>query len=161
MDFGEEYSRQRTCLNGHVISNHAEYEPVQEFCAKCGVKSITECPRCKGYLRGADNRRAYVSHPKPDAYCVHCGVALPWTESHFNAVREVASYIDGLNDADRRTLEEILPDLASREPTPRTELGIIKMKGLFKKGGSAFLEASNKLLVDVLSEAVKKSLFGA
>jgi len=36
---------------------------------------------------------------------------------------------------------------------------MIKMKALLKKGGPAFLEASNKLLVDVLSEAVKKSLF--
>jgi hypothetical protein len=160
MQFQEQYCEQRTCLNGHVVSNEAEYEPVQEYCHKCGAKVIANCPKCDGLLRGQHKYRSVKPDPKPDAYCVHCGAPLPWTESHVAAVRDIASEIDSLNDTDRKTLGEILPDLVARETTPRTELGIVKMKTLLKKGGATFYEASNKLLVDVLSEAVKKSLFG-
>jgi hypothetical protein len=100
-----------------------------------------------------------VANPKPDPYCVHCGKAFPWTETHLAAVREIADYIDTFNEKDRETLEQILPDLVARESTPKTQLGIVKMKALLKKGGAGFLEATQKVLVDVVSEVVKKSLF--
>ena len=35
-------------------------------------------------------------HPKPDAFCLHCGKALPWTEMHFAAIREIAEYVEPL-----------------------------------------------------------------
>lgn len=66
---------------------------------------------------------------------------------------------DTLNDTDRGELELILPDLVSGQSTPKTQLGIVKMKILMKKGGAAFVETVQKVLVDVISETVKKALF--
>ncbi|MGB7190717.1 MAG: DUF2321 domain-containing protein [Acidobacteriaceae bacterium] len=163
-DFSFTHSTQRTCLNGHVISNEADAEEgmtgqVQVWCHSCGSATIDRCPSCKGPLRG-DRKAVFLTpSPKPDAYCVHCGKALPWTESHLEAVREVAQYVEAFDEEDRKMLVEILPDLASQESTPRTQIGIVKMKLLFKKGGSIFFDAANKILVDVVSETVRKSLF--
>lgn len=130
------------------------------WCDICGAKTIDACPSCSGPLKGAAKFAITTSQPTtPHAYCIHCGKALPWTEAHLDALRETAKYIDGLNDEDRKMLSEILPDIASKAQTPRTELAIVKMKSLFKKGGETFVEASRKILIDVMSEAVKKSLF--
>jgi len=53
----------------------------------------------------------------------------------------------------------LLPDLTALESTPKTELAIVKMKSLLKKGGADFLDATKKILVDVVSDVVKKALF--
>lgn len=97
--------------------------------------------------------------PKPDAYCLHCGKALPWTQTHLDAMREIADCIESFNQSDRDTLQQIMPDLIAKEATPKTQVAIVKMKMLAKKGGSAFWDSTQKLLVDVVSETVKKSLF--
>ena len=158
VNFSASHSVQRTCLNGHIISNWAETESEQMWCHKCGARTISACPACDGPLKGG--RKNLPQQPsKPDAYCMHCGKALPWTEARLEAIRDAAKYVDGLNDEDRKILSEILPDLASTEPTPRTELAIVKMKSLFKKGGSTFVDATRKLLVDVVSDALKRRLF--
>lgn len=164
MDFSFTHSTQRTCLNGHVISNEVDAEEdmtgqVQVWCHSCGSATIDRCPSCEGTLRGQKKYGAYVAKPKPDAYCLHCGKALPWTERHLEAVREVASYIEAFTDEERSMLADILPDLVSQESTPRTQVGVVKMKLLFKKGGAVFFDAANRILVDVVSETVRKSLF--
>jgi hypothetical protein len=159
MDFSSSHSRQRTCLNGHVVSNEADDEEAQLWCHLCGRATIDQCPACKGPLRGRAIHGAYVAKPKPDSYCLHCGKALPWTETHIIAVREIARFIDTFSEEDRSMLEQILPDLVSSESTPRTQVGIVKMKMLLKKGGADFWEGTRKILVDVVSETVQKALF--
>jgi hypothetical protein len=160
MDFSNTNTIQRTCLNGHVISNQAEFEPAaQPWCHLCGAATIDHCPACAGPLRGAYKYGLLPPDPKPDHYCLHCGKPLPWTEIHLAAVREIAEHIETFNELDRETLNQILPDLVAGESTPKTQIGVIKMKALLKKGGADFMEAANKVLVDVVSEVVKKALF--
>ena len=71
----------------------------------------------------------------------------------------MAEETEDLDAEDREQLDAILPDLIVKTETPRTQLAIVKLKKLIKKGGSAFAEALRKTLVDVLSESVKKVLF--
>jgi hypothetical protein len=118
-----------------------------------------QMPACDGPLRGEGVYGPVSAFPIPDAYCLHCGKALPWTEARFSAIREIADYVDTLNEKDRQTLTDLLPDLIAPEGTPKTELAIVKMKSLLKKGGADFLEATRKVLVDVVSEVVNKALF--
>ena len=75
-------------------------------------------------------------------------------------MQEIASLTDELDEEDRKTLTEILPDLASRTDTPKIQVAIVKMKKLLVKGGSVFAESFRKLLIDVLSETAKKALIG-
>src|ERR1700735_4377995 len=94
VDFSASHSVQRTCLNGHIISNEANLEQSQQmWCHRCGAATIAACPACDGPLKGGE-----IFSPrqplKPDAHCLHCGKALPWTETRLVAVREVAKYVD-------------------------------------------------------------------
>ena len=98
-------------------------------------------------------------HPTPDAYCLHCGKPFPWTQSKLAAVRAIAEESEALDTQDREQLDAILPDLIAKTETPRTQLAIVKLKKLIKKGGSAFAEALRKTLIDVVSESVKRVLF--
>jgi hypothetical protein len=75
-------------------------------------------------------------------------------------MREIAECIPTLTSDDRQTLASILPDLLAKEPTPKTQVGIVKMKLLLKKGGGMFAESAKNILLDVISAAVSKSLFG-
>lgn len=163
MDFSDTHSTQRTCLNGHVVDNEADAWGTelnaQPYCQSCGAATINECPACHGSLRGHHKYRPLEPDPKPDSYCVHCGKALPWTETRIEAVKEIAKHIDALTDEDRTTLSEILPDLVCSANTPRTEIGIVKMKKLLKKGGETFAEGTKRVLIDVVSETIKKVLF--
>lgn len=164
MDFSGTHFGQWTCLNGHVVKNAApldpEYEDVlfQQWCDRCGAQVIAKCPNCRGWLRGR-HRQVLGGHATPDSYCLHCGKALPWTETRFEAMREIANCIESFNQGDRELLQQILPDLIAKQGTPKTEVAIVKMKLLLKKGGITFLEGTRKLLVDVVSETASKALF--
>ena len=75
------------------------------------------------------------------------------------ALREMAENTTYLDDHDRTTLAEILPDLTGQRDTPRTQFAVFKMKDLLKKGGAIFADSAQKIFVDIASEAVNKALF--
>lgn len=159
VDFSATHSKQRTCLSGHIITNDAsDDETPQMWCHICGKPTINACPACQGPLRGGE-----IYSPrqpsKTDSYCMHCGKPLPWTQTRMHAVSQLAEDIELLDNSDRKTLQEILPDIVSRSSTPTTQVSIVKMKSLLKKGGTVFMEVTQKILVDVVSETVKKALF--
>jgi hypothetical protein len=159
-DFSPSYDVQQVCLNGHVTNNYAsDASKNQNFCEICEAKTVTTCQRCKGPIRGGHKYSPGPMHPGPDAYCLHCGKPFPWTESKLAAVRAIAEESEDLDAKDRQQLDAILPDLIAKTEIPRTQLAIVKLKKLIKKGGSAFAEALRKTLIDVVSESVKKVLF--
>jgi hypothetical protein len=53
-----------------------------------------------------------------------------------------------------------MPDLVASQATPRTQVSVLKMKGLLAKGGPAFFATAKDILVDVVSSTIAKSLFG-
>jgi len=160
VNFSVSYDVQQVCLNGHVTNNHASDEARNQiFCDRCGAKTITACPHCKGPIRGGHkyNPSSPIPGP-PEAYCLHCGRPFPWTQASVDSLRAIAAVSEGLNEEDRAQLADILPDLISRSETPRTQFAAIKLKALLKKGGSVFAEAAHKIIVDVTSETIKKIL---
>ena len=72
----------QVCRNGHVINDsyHKYPESNQNYCQKCGKKTITECENCEKPIQG----RVYYSgglHIGPISvpnYCQHCQAAYPW-----------------------------------------------------------------------------------
>lgn len=160
VDFSPTHDVQQVCLNGHVTNNcSSDASRNQNFCEICGAKTITKCQHCKGPIRGGHKYSPGPTHPRRDAYCLHCGRRFPWTESQLAAVRAIAEESEDLDAEDTERLDAILPDLIAKTETPQTQLAIVKFKKLVKKGGSAFAEALRKTLVDVFSESVKKILF--
>jgi hypothetical protein len=68
-----------------------------------------------------------------------------------------ADEADGLDKNDRNVLSKSIDDLV-RE-TPGTQVAAVRFKKLMKKVGGATADGFRSILVDVLSEAVKKILW--
>jgi hypothetical protein len=73
-----------------------------------------------------------------------------------DAADELADELEELTPEDRERLKTSIADL-SRD-TPRTEVASTRVKKILKKLGSASATALKSILVDVATEAAKKSL---
>lgn len=75
------------------------------------------------------------------------------------AAQELADELDELTDAEREQLKLSIPELL--KSGPKTVVAETRFKKLMKKAGTDAYEAMRSILVDIASEAVRKSLFGA
>jgi hypothetical protein len=71
----------------------------------------------------------------------------------------LADELDGLTADEKEKLKYSLPDLV--KDGPRTTVAETCFKKIMKKAGSEAYEGMKSILVDVVNEAVKKSVFGA
>jgi hypothetical protein len=71
---------------------------------------------------------------------------------------ELADELGGLNAEEREQLKNSFPDLVKN--TPKTAVAETRFKKLMKKAGSEAYDGMKSILVDVVSEAVKKPVFG-
>lgn len=69
----------------------------------------------------------------------------------------MADELDELQLDERELLKSSLEDLI--RDTPKTQVAIVRFKKLLPKAGRGAAEAMRKLLIDVVSEAVKKSIW--
>ena len=156
------YDTAQVCLNGHVISSFAASQPQsnQKFCAECGAGTITACPACSTSIRGnyhVPGVIGFFDYNKP-AYCYNCGKPFPWTAASLEAASDLVDDLDTLSQEEKQQLKESFPDLV--RDTPRTAVAESRFKRLTKKAGSETVWAMRSILIDVVSEAVKKSIFG-
>lgn len=156
------YDLAQICENGHVTNDSAnEYRSRnQTHCRRCGARTITQCPECKTDIRGYYHWPGVVSikEYKAPAFCHHCGEPYPWTAATLRAVEELADEMDALSDDERAVLKQTLPDLVME--TPRVRLAETRFKKLMRKAGAEGVEAMRALLTDLVSETVRKTLFG-
>ena len=151
-----QYDTAQICLNGHVINAQSRLQPSlnQPYCDKCGERTITVCPQCQIPIRGQLYNRAY----KRVAYCHFCGKPFPWTSAGLAAAEKLADMLESLNAGEREELKSSLPDLMAK--TPSTPFAEVQFKRLMKKAGGGAVEAMKRILIDVVSESVRKTLFG-
>jgi hypothetical protein len=156
------YDTSQVCLNGHVINDNFRSRPQhnQNCCNKCGQATIYKCQKCSTDIRGeyhVPNVFGGGFGSTAPKYCHHCGAPYPWSERTIQAASELADLIEELTESERATLKESFPDLIGE--TPRTELAKIKFKKIMAKTGKEAYDGMKSILVSVLSEAVKKSIF--
>ena len=155
------YDTAQICMNGHVVNTTAATspQPNQKHCADCGAQTIMACPSCNVQIRGYYHSGYPNSsdYHKP-SYCHNCGTAFPWTVSSLEAARELADEFDTLTQEEKEQLKNSFPDLV--KSTPRTTVAETRFKKLMKKAGSEAYDGMKSILIDVVSEAVKKSVFG-
>ena len=158
----DHYDVAEICQNGHVTNSMAHDYPAsnQEYCDKCGSKTITKCPSCNTDIRGHYHISGVfsISRFAPPSYCHKCGKPFPWTQTAVGAAREFASIIETLTEDERDQLKETIPDLL--QDTPRTPVAESKFKKLMTKAGKDAYEGMKKILTDIVSETLKKTLFG-
>ncbi|MFL0441339.1 DUF2321 domain-containing protein [Enterococcus pernyi] len=153
---------QKVCINGHQISilstNNSDPQP-DEYCEKCGSKVITTCQTCKTPILGhesVDGVFGMFSIPVPN-YCRHCSNPYPWTSLILESAIELLALDENLPDSDKALIKAAIPDLLV--DTPKTQLAEAKFKKGFSNASKLVKDSLYNLLVDVLSESVKKTIF--
>ena len=157
------YDLAQICENGHVTNSSVREYPAhnQVHCDKCGSQTITTCPACETEIRGEYHVPGVIgfsSRYTAPAFCFKCGEPFPWTAANLCAAEELADEMDALSDYEKESLKKTLPDLV-RE-TPRARLAETRFKKLMKKAGKEGVEGMRGLLTDIVSETVRKTLFG-
>ena len=156
------YDVAQICMKGHVINDRVRDYPAhnQNYCDKCGSETVTKCS-CEESIRGDyvvpgvfGGTRSY----DPPKYCHKCGKPFPWTEEALEVGAQLAEEIEELSPEERKRLKQIIADLTIE--SPRAELAKKRFKGLSGKLGKDSYEALKGVLVNVVSEAMKKALFG-
>jgi hypothetical protein len=150
------------CLAGHVANSMARHYPTsnQTFCEKCGERTITACPSCSTNIRGYYHVPGMIGafgYSAP-AFCFQCGKPFPWTASGLEAARELADILEGLTPEERDELKKSLDDLVREGP--QTVLAETRFKRLMRKVGHEGAGAMRSILTDIVSETVRKTLFG-
>jgi len=156
------YDIAQICMNGHVINSMSHDCPQsnQNFCDKCGEQIITSCPKCSTNIRGYHNIPELIGglEYETPSYCFNCGESFPWTQISLEAASELADDNESLTDKEKSQLKDALPALV--QGGPKTVVAESRFNKLMKKAGKDTYDGMRSILLDVVSEAVKKSIFG-
>lgn len=157
------YNLAQICQNGHVITSMARDYPNrnQDYCDRCGAPTIVACPSCNSDIRGFYHVPGVLSireYTAP-AFCYKCGKPFPWTAAGLAAAEELADELEGLTKEERESLKKSLNDLI-RE-TPNTRVAETRFKRIMKKIGKDGYESMRSILTDIVSETVRKAIFGS
>ncbi|PGF06488.1 hypothetical protein COM59_24210 [Bacillus pseudomycoides] len=150
------------CLSGHIISDSVTIHPKrkQDFCDKCGEETIMFCQGCNANIRGEYHEPnagdMSAKYTLPD-YCYSCGKPYPWTESALEAAKELAKEVEGLTPDEQEILSQSIDDIVKNGP--KTAVATTRFKKLATKFSSGIGNAFREILVDVVSESVKKTLW--
>jgi hypothetical protein len=151
------------CTNGHVTNSMSKDYPDsnQDYCDKCGAATVTACPSCQVAIRGYYHVPGVIGlgRYEPPAFCFKCGKPFTWTSATLQAAEELASELQGLTAEDREILKRSLPDLIREGPS--TRLAETRFKRIMARVGKEGYETMRSILTDIVSETVRKTLFGA
>jgi hypothetical protein len=152
----EAYEPAQYCISGHLITYFAESEPdsTEDRCRRCGSPTITQCPKCKSIIRGF--KHGGMSPTERPAYCHRCGEPYPWMEQAVIAAKALAQTL-AASPEDARLLEASIDDMV--RDTPAATVAAVRFKSMVAKAGQSVADAFRDILVDVLSEAVKKTIW--
>lgn len=155
-----EYRIAQICMNGHVVTDDITYQAhMAPHCKDCGADTLTHCPSCGAGIRG----RYYV----PDvfavgdeyhapSYCHNCGKPFPWTAAKTQALRELVEESEGLSEDEKERLARSIDDLVA--DTPQTNVAVVRAKKWLMKAGGTVGPSVRQIIVDIGTEAVKKSM---
>lgn len=156
------YEQALVCLNGHLITDCLRLAPKRAvpFCKRCGEGTISQCPSCSAPIQGDYIVPGVISRSsyRRASYCPECGAPMPWTVRALDAANEAAQDLEALTEADRVELQRTLPELLADSPMTKVAAG--RFKRLMLKAGGNAADVFRDLLVDVISEAAKRSIWG-
>ena len=145
------------CLNGHVVNDHSLDRPDRntKHCMKCGQIAINMCVNCNGPIRGAA-ARVYGGYQLP-GYCSECGKPFPWTAAAISAAKDYADILEGITTSEKEEIKLAIGELAAE--SPKQTVAAAKFRKIAAKAGQAALDGFQKILVAVVSETIKKSIW--
>lgn len=153
------YRNATICRNGHVLSASKAKESM--YCPKCGCETYSSCLKCNAPIRGLYDVDGVVTIGKRDYdkpyYCISCSEPLPWTQTILDNAVELLSLDSDLDDATKELIKNAIPDLIVE--TPATPIAVAKYRKYIGNAGQIIRDSMRQLLVDIVSEAVRKALF--
>jgi hypothetical protein len=156
------YDTALICANGHVVNTAATSYPSMNmaFCDRCGAVVLSVCSTCGTALRGEFHVSGTitVSPYVPPAYCGSCGAVFPWTRQWIEAAKQLADEAGRLSRRERELLKLSVDDLV--RDTPATQLAAMRFERLAEKAGYGVAVALREILVNVVSEAAGKVIWG-
>ena len=151
------YYNATICLNGHVIDRRIAN--AQKYCSACGKETFSLCTNCQEPIRGVQKMDGVIGSPhynKP-FYCHNCSAPYPWTQKILDSAVELVSLDDELDETSKELIKNALPELLI--DTPTTPVAAAKYRKGMSNAGQVVKDCMHQLLVDVVSETVKKILF--
>lgn len=152
------YYEATICQNGHVISKYDSNS--QKFCSECGSKTYSNCTECGSFIRGIYKEDGVIrlgDNYKVPYYCYNCGNPYPWTQKILDNAVTLLALDDDLDEEMKKLIKEAIPNLIV--DTPDTPVAVAKYKKGISAAGQVIKDSMRNLLVDILSETVKKMLF--
>jgi hypothetical protein len=118
------------------------------------------CRSCHAPIRGEYHVSGLLvlSTFSVPSYCPGCGEPYPWTLEKIAAAQELAAATKRLSHEERALLKESIEELA--QDTPHSPLAALRFKQLATKAGADLAEALREILIDVVSEAARKAMWG-
>lgn len=154
------YDTAQICLNGHVISIIAGSSPEiqDEFCSKCGEKTIMECSQCKTFIHGQYYPVSLWSNRYDlPAYCHKCGAMYPWTSRTIESAREYIKSSDSMSDDDKQVACDLLIELI--KDTPDIELASEKFKTAISELSKTKSDKLKSILEKMLTYNVQRKIW--
>lgn len=152
------YDVAQICHNEDLVNDSIIEFPEhnQHYCSTCGQKTITTCQnsQCNKRQRGVSQTLGIGFYRKP-LYCNACGKPLLWTERSLKAAQELINDTEELSPEDMAVASASLPDIIT--DSPQTYIATQKLRRILGKGGVGLSTAIRDMLVDIVSETVKKS----
>ena len=154
------YDIQQVCENGHqVIGCYSiRAEKRQDFCQKCGARTIIACPTCKKEIQGdriqtdwGGNWNSIESADVP-SFCRNCGEPYPWTKNKIMTAVQTFVEFGNLDENEKKTIEEDISNIA--RDVPQTELSARRLNRIWKKCGNVGYE----LIMEFASRTAAKVL---
>ena len=156
----EGYDTAQICGNGHVVtaSFHDYPEFGKKFCSQCGQATITACANCNAEIRGSYRGSMSVRRRAAPGYCHECGNPYPWTRTRIDAARLLADEVGELDESEKTLLKASIDELIA--DTPNTPLAVVRFKKYAAKGGRELASGLKDILIDIVSETVRKGIWG-
>jgi hypothetical protein len=156
------YDVGQICLNGHTVNASSREFPQhnKNFCDKCGAATTTTCQACGAPIQGEYYVPGFIgaSHYSPPAFCHNCGKPYPWTEARLKAARDLSDELDNLSDDEKENLKRSVDDIV--RDTPQATVAAARFKKLIAKAGKTAADGFREILVDVVGEAAKRTIWG-
>ncbi len=161
-----DYGIAQICLNGHLITSKSNDIIIQQkFCSRCGESVISTCQACNTPIRGSYRKVSQITPPyfyfddhySQPAYCYNCGNAFPWTKRSQEAAFELINSVDSLNDVEKDDFKKSVDDLI--KGSPKITIAEAKFKKYTKMAGLEIAKGLKDILVNLVSETIKKSIW--
>ena len=154
------YRTAQICEDGHTVNPNIEEYPEtnQKFCDKCGQSTITKCPSCQTSIRGEYVIEGIVNCTPYEVppFCYNCGNPYPSIQNSIDGMMELMELEASFNESEKQEMQKALLDISN--DSSRTEIGVLKVKKMYKKISPTTKNIFTNIVVNIATEKAKQEL---